>query len=61
MALAGFDGYVKADAPNYINPNMDHSFSREKAQDINRDVIESIKRLGILGYEMEYITDTLYI
>lgn len=61
VALAGFDGYVKADAPNYINPNMDHSFSREKAQDINRDVIESIKRLGTLGYEMEYITDTLYI
>lgn len=59
-ALAGFDGYVKADAPNYVNPNMDHSFSREKAAEINQDVRESIKRLGDLGFEMVYITDTLY-
>lgn len=60
VALAGFDGYVKADAPNYVNPNMDHSFSREKAQEINRDVMSSIRRLGKLGYELRYITDTLY-
>ena len=60
VALAGFDGYVKADAPNYVNPNMDHAFSREKAQEINRDVISSIRRLGDLGFTMEYITDTLY-
>lgn len=60
VVLAGFDGYVKADAPNYVNPNMDHSFSREKAQEINRDVVSSIRRLGILGFETEYITDTLY-
>ncbi|MCM1121593.1 MAG: aldolase catalytic domain-containing protein [Eubacterium sp.] len=60
VSLAGFDGYVKADAPNYVNPNMDHSFSREKAQEINRDVVDSIKRLGALEFAMEYITDTLY-
>ena len=60
VALAGFDGYVKADAPNYVNPNMDHAFSREKAQEINRDVVSSIRRLGDLGFTMEYITDTLY-
>ena len=60
MALAGFDGYVKASAPNYVNPNMDHAFSREKAKEINNDVISSIKRLGKLEFEMEYITDTLY-
>lgn len=60
VALAGFDGYVKADAPNYVNPNMDHSFSREKAQEINQDVISSIGRLGALHFEMDYITDTLY-
>lgn len=58
--LAGFDGYVKADAPNYVNPNMDHSFSREKAAEINQDVRNSIKRLGTLGFALEYITDTLY-
>lgn len=60
VALAGFDGYVKADAPNYVNPNMDHAFSREKAQEINQDVISSIRRLGDFGFTMEYITDTLY-
>lgn len=60
VTLAGFDGYVKADAPNYVNPNMDHSFSREKAQEINRDVIGSVERLGDLGFSMQYITDTLY-
>ncbi len=61
VALAGFDGYVKADAPNYVNPNMDHSFSREKATEINRDVIDSIKRLGKMNFQMKYITDTLYM
>lgn len=60
VALAGFDGYVKADAPNYVNPNMDHSFSRTKAREINQDVMSSIDRLGALGFEMRYITDTLY-
>ncbi len=60
VALAGFDGYVKADAPNYINPNMDHSFSRSKAKEINQDVIASVQRLGALPYHMLYITDTLY-
>ncbi len=60
VALAGFDGYVKADAPNYINPNMDHSFSRSKAKEINQDVIASVQRLGSLPYHMLYITDTLY-
>lgn len=61
VALAGFDGYVKADTPNYVNPNMDHSFSREKAMEINQDVIESLERLGNLAFTMEYITNTLYI
>lgn len=60
VALAGFDGYVKAAAPNYVNPNMDYSFSREKAQEINSDVISSMERLGELGFGLEYITETLY-
>lgn len=59
-ALAGFDGYVETAAPNYVNPNMDHSFSRQKAQEINRDVVSSIERLGNLCFAVEYITDTLY-
>lgn len=60
VALAGFDGYVRTDTPNYVNPNMDHSFSREKAMEINRDVVSSIRRMGETGFGMEYITDTLY-
>ena len=60
VSLVGFDGYVKAAAPNYVNPNMDYSFSREKAQEINNDVINSLERLGVLGFELEFITDTLY-
>ncbi len=60
VSLAGFDGYVKAAASNYVNPNMDYSFSKEKAAEINQDVRESLKRLGGLGFEMKYITDTLY-
>lgn len=60
VALAGFDGYVETEEPNYINPNMDHSFSRQKAQEINRDVVSSIERLGKLCFAVEYITDTLY-
>lgn len=60
VALAGFDGYVKANAPNYVNPNMDHSFSREKAMEINEDVRRSLARLGEFPYELHYLTDTLY-
>lgn len=60
VALAGFDGYVQADTPNYVNPNMDHSFSREKAMEINQDVHSSLARLGKLPYKLHYITDTLY-
>lgn len=60
VALAGFDGYVKADKPNYVNPNMDHSFSREKAKEINQDVVNSIRRVGEMGFSMVYLTDTLY-
>ncbi len=60
VSLAGFDGYVKAVASNYVNPNMDYSFSKEKAEEINQDVRDSIRRLGKLGFEMTYITDTLY-
>lgn len=60
IALAGFDGYVKAEQPNYINPNMEHTFSKEKAKEINEDVIASIQRLGIEG-KLNFITDTLYM
>lgn len=59
LALAGFDGYTKSESANYVNPNMEHSFSREKAQDINRDVVGSIQRLS-LNYPFFYLTESLY-
>ncbi len=45
IAFAGFDGYTKSETPNYVNPNMEHSFSKEKAIEINRDVEKSICRM----------------
>lgn len=59
LALAGFDGYVKSESANYVNPNMEHSFSREKASDINNDVIQSIRRLSPV-YDYFYLTKSLY-
>lgn len=59
LALTGFDGYTKSESANYVNPNMEHSFSREKAQDINRDVVRSIERLSV-GYPFFYLTASLY-
>lgn len=59
LALAGFDGYVESESANYVNPNMEHSFSHEKACDINRDVVTSIARLAP-DYAYLYLTDSLY-
>ena len=59
LALAGFDGYVESESANYVNPNMAHSFSHEKAVDINRDVVSSIQRLD-LNYPYFYLTESLY-
>lgn len=57
--LAGFDGFREAEKANYINENMEHEFSREKAIQLNHDVEKSIKRIGS-GIELHFITDTLY-
>jgi 4-hydroxy 2-oxovalerate aldolase len=59
LALVGFDGYTESESANYANPNMEHAFSREKANDINRDVVESIKRLSP-NYPYFYLTESLY-
>lgn len=57
--LAGFDGFREAEKANYINENMEHEFSREKAIQLNRDVEASVKRLGS-DVKLHFITDTLY-
>lgn len=59
VAFAGFDGYKKAATPNYVNQNMEHTFTKEKAEEINEDVRQSLKRLTC-PYEIKFITDTCY-
>ena len=45
--------------PNYINPNMEYSYSTEVAQDINQDVIISMKKLE-LEMPVVFVTDSYY-
>jgi hypothetical protein len=59
IALAGFDGYEKTALPNYINANMEHTFSKELAQEINEDVRKGMDKLQ-LSMPVEYITTSLY-
>ena len=59
IALAGFDGYEKTELPNYINANMEHTFSKEKAREINEDVVKSLERLHP-RVSIEYVTPSLY-
>lgn len=59
IALAGFDGYEKTALPNYINANMEHTFSKELAMEINEDVRKSMKKLD-LKIPVIYVTNSLY-
>ena len=59
VALAGFDGYEKTALPNYINANMEHTFSKELAQEINEDVKMGMKKLK-LSIPVIYVTSSLY-
>ena len=59
IALAGFDGYEKTALPNYFNANMEHTFSKELAQEINEDVKKSMGKLK-LTMPIRYITSSLY-
>jgi len=60
IALAGFDGYAKAVTQNYVNLNMEHTFTKEKAQEINDDVIMSISRIMDIT-DLCFITDSYYL
>ena len=59
IGLAGFDGYEKTELPNYVNANMEHTFSKEKAREINEDVVKSLNRLQP-KVTIEYVTSSLY-
>ncbi len=59
IALAGFDGYEKTALPNYINANMEHTFSKELAQEINEDVKKGMEKLE-LSIPVRFVTSSLY-
>lgn len=59
IIFAGFDGYTRLESANYVNPNMEHTFSREKAEMINEDVRRSMARLN-MKVPYEFLTATLY-
>lgn len=60
IALAGFDGYREASLPNYVNPNMEYTMSKELASKINADAVNGIKKLGLCG-KVDFITDSCYV
>lgn len=57
--LAGFDGYSKVETVNYINENMEYAFTREKALQLNKDVVDSLNRFRLADM-VHFVTDTLY-
>lgn len=59
VALAGFDGYSIAKETNYVNPNMEHSFTHERAEHINEDVRKGLVRSDMLD-KIQFITDSYY-
>ena len=59
IGLAGFDGYNMAKTTNYINANMEYTFTKERAEQINEDVRNGIKRSG-LSDKIYFITSSCY-
>ncbi len=57
--LAGFDGYRQTPVSNYVNPNMEYSYSSEEADNINRDTVKSMQKLE-LPFEVVYVTESIY-
>ncbi len=57
--LAGFDGYEKSVDTNYVNPNMEYVFSKEKAEVLNEDTAKGIIRADV-PCPIVFITESLY-
>lgn len=57
--LAGFDGYEKSVDTNYVNPNMEYVFSKEKAEVLNEDTAKGIIRAD-MPCPIVFITESLY-
>lgn len=60
IALAGFDGYDMYKTTNYVNANMEYTFTKEKAEQINEDVRQGLRRSGLLS-KIEFLTDSYYV
>lgn len=59
IGLAGFDGYREKTVPNYVNPNMEYSYSSQEAENINLDTVKGIRKLG-LDKTIVYVTESIY-
>lgn len=59
VGLAGFDGYEKCVDANYVNPNMEYVFSKEKAEILNEDTATGIQRVN-LQCPLQFVTESLY-
>ena len=59
IALAGFDGYRETSVSNYVNPNMEYTYSSEEANNINEDTVRGIKKLD-LKTKPVFVTDSIY-
>ena len=59
IGLAGFDGYRETSVSNYVNPNMEYSYSSEEADNINRDTVAGIRKLG-LKVKPVFVTESIY-
>lgn len=59
VGLAGFDGYRETSVSNYVNPNMEYSYSRQEADSINRDTVSSIRKLH-LAADPVFVTESIY-
>ncbi|MCR5672410.1 MAG: aldolase catalytic domain-containing protein [Lachnospiraceae bacterium] len=59
VALAGFDGYRETSVSNYVNPNMEYSYSSKEADNINEDTVRSIRKLE-LDSDPVFVTESIY-
>ena len=59
IGLAGFDGYRETSVSNYVNPNMEYSYSSEEADNINIDTVKGIRKLA-LDRPPVFVTESIY-
>lgn len=57
--LAGFDGYSTSERSDYVNPEMEYSFTKQKAMEINNDTKLGLARLN-LSVPPVFITPSVY-